>query len=116
MSQPILTFFMSLRSQPTWLALSRQQRADFIAGVVRPIFAGYPQVKLRFYDAEAFSGRCSDLAVFETTDVQAYAFLIDALRDTPFLGLPYFEVLEIIPAIEDGYADYDRVQGVAAAP
>lgn len=114
MCSPVLTFFMSLRSQPAWLALSRQQRADFIAGVVRPIFARYPEVKLRFYDAEAFSGRCSDLAVFETVDVRAYAFLIDALRDTPFLGLPYFEVLEIIPAIEDGYADYDRSVGISA--
>ena len=115
MSSPVLTFFMSLRAQPAWLALSRPQRADFISGVVRPVFARYPGVKLRFYDAEAFSGRCSDLAVFETADVRAYAFLIDALRDTPFLGLPYFEVLEIIPAIEDGYADYDRAVGGSAA-
>lgn len=113
MSAPLLTFFMSLRAQPAWLALSRRRRAEFIAAEVRPVFARYPQVKLRFYDAEAFSGRCSDLAVFETPDLRAYTFLIDALRDTPFLGLPYFEVLEIIPAVEDGYADYDRAEGVA---
>ncbi len=111
---PILTFFMSLRSQPAWLALTRQQRADFIAGTVRPIFARYSTVKLRFYDAEAFSGRCTDLAVFETADLQAYAFLIDALRDTPFFGLPYFEVLDVIPAMENGYRDYDDAVGVTA--
>ncbi len=115
MSAPVMTFFMSLRSQPAWLALTRQERAEFVAATVRPIFARYPQVKLRFYDAEAFSGRCTDLAVFETADLRAYGFLIDALRDTPFLGLPYFEVLEIIPAVEDGYADYDRDRGVVAA-
>jgi hypothetical protein len=109
---PILTFFMSLRSQPAWLALSRQQRADFIAGTVRPIFARYPAVKMRFYDTEAFSGRCTDLAVFETADLQAYTFLIDALRDTPFFGLPHFEVLEVIPGLENSYRDYDAAMGV----
>lgn len=114
MSEPVLTFFMSLRSQPSWLAFTRQQRADFIAEVVQPIFARHPAVKLRFYDAEAFSGRCTDMAVFETSDLRAYAFLIDALRDTPFFGLPHFEVLDIIPAMENGYRDYDAAMGVNA--
>ena len=114
MSEPVLTFFMSLRSQPSWLALTRQQRADFIAEVVRPIFAQYPAVKLRFYDAEAFSGRCTDMAVFETADIRAYTFLVDALRDTPFFGLPHFEVLDVIPAIENSYREYDAAMGVVS--
>jgi hypothetical protein len=112
MSEPVLTFFMSLRSQPSWLAFTRQQRADFIAEVVQPIFARHHAVKLRFYDAEAFSGRCTDMAVFETADIRAYTFLVDALRDTPFLGLPHFEVLDVIPSIENSYRDYDAAMGV----
>ncbi len=111
---PQLTFFMLLRSSPAWLALSREARAAFIAQTVTPIFGRYPAVAMRFYDAEAFSGRATDVAVFETCDLRAYYFLIDALRDTPFLGLPYFEVLEIIPAVEDGYAEYTEAGGVAA--
>jgi hypothetical protein len=114
MSEPVLTFFMSLRSQPSWLAFTRQQRADFIAEVVQPIFASYPAVKLRFYDAEAFSGRCTDMAVFETADIRAYTFLIDALRDTPFFGLPHFAVLDVIPAIENSYREYDAAMGVVS--
>lgn len=112
MPTPTMTFFMSLRSQPAWLALSRQQRADYIAEHVRPVFARHPQVRMRFYDAEAFSGRCTDMAVFETDDLRAYGFLIDALRDLEFFGLPYFEVLDVIPAMEDGYVDYDEEMGV----
>jgi hypothetical protein len=54
------------------------------------------------------------MAVFETSDLRAYAFLIDALRDTPFFGLPHFEVLDIIPAMENGYRDYDAATGVNA--
>lgn len=92
----------------------REARATFIAETVRPIFGRYPRVSLRLYDAEATTGRASDLAVFGARDVRAYYFLIDALRDTSFLGLPYFEVLEIIPAVEDGYLEYDEAEGVAA--
>jgi hypothetical protein len=111
---PTLTFFMLLRSSPAWLAKSRTERAAFIDETVKPIFGRYPQVRLRFYDAEAFTGRATDVAVFETADVRAYYFLIDALRDTPFLGLPYFEVLDVIPAVEDGYVEYNVETGMAA--
>ncbi len=114
MTEPVLTFFVSLKSHPPWLALTRQQRADFLRETVQPILARYPAVKLRFYDAEAFSGRCTDMAVFETADLGAYTFLIDALRDTPFFGLPYYEVLDIIPAVENSYRDYDAAMGVVA--
>ena len=104
---PKLTFFMLLRSAPAWLALTRQARLDYIEATVKPIFGRYPAVNLRFFDAEAFSGRATDVAMFETHDIRAYYFLIDALRDTAFLGLPYFDVVEIIPAVEDGYLEYD---------
>jgi hypothetical protein len=112
MTTPVMSFFVSLRSQPAWLALSRQQRADYLAAHVRPHFARYPQVGLRFYDAEAFSGRCTDIMVFETADLRAYSFLIDALRDEAFFGLPYFQVLDVTPAIENGYAEYDAEMGI----
>ena len=111
---PQLTFFMLLRSSPSWLALSRAARAAFIAETVKPIFGRYPAVAMRFYDAEAFSGRATDVAVFETCDVRAYYFLIDALRDTPFFGLPHFEVLDVIPAIENSYREYDAAMGVVS--
>lgn len=109
------TFFMLLCSTPDWLRLGRDQRQRFLADHVRPVLARYPAVSLRFYDAEALSGRCTDVAVFESDDLQAYAFLIDGLRDTAFFAQPYFEVLDIIPAVEDGYLEYDRAHGVVAA-
>ena len=55
------------------------------------------------------------VAVFETADLQAYTFLIDSLRDTAFFSQPYFEILDIVPAVEDGYVEYDRAHGVVAA-
>ncbi len=109
------TFFMLLRSTPDWLRLSREDRQRFLGEHVKPVFARYPAVPMRFYDAEAFSGRCTDIAVFETDDLEAYTFLIDGLRDTAFFSRPYFEVLDIVPAVEDGYVEYDRAQGIQAA-
>ena len=40
--------------------------------------------------------------MWETANVIDYQFLIDELRETPFWGT-YFEVVEIIPAIEDAH-------------
>lgn len=105
-----LTVFMLLRAQPSWLKLSRQARQDFIAAEVAPILARYPAVSLRFFDAEAFSGRCSDVAVWRVEDLKSWSFLMDGLRDTAFFAEPYFEVVDIIPALEDAYAEYDAAQ------
>lgn len=102
-----LTFFMLLRATPAWLAKPRPERRDYLDQVVKPLFARFPDVKLRYFDAEYFSTRCSDIALWETRDVEQYAFLIDALRDTAFFGLPYFEMVEIIPSFENGYLAYD---------
>ena len=102
-----LTLFMLLRSQPAWLRLSRQGRQDFIAAEVAPILARYPAVTLRFFDAEAFTGRCTDVAMWTAQDLKSWSFLMDALRDTAFFSAPYYEVVDIIPALENAYAEYD---------
>lgn len=108
------TFFMLLRATPAWLRLPRPQRAAFTEREIAPLLARHCAVSLRFYDAEAFSGRCSDIAVWETADLQAWYFLVDALRDSAFFAEPYFELLDIVPAIEDGWREYDRAQAGAA--
>lgn len=102
-----LTFFMLLKALPAWLPLDREQRRAFRDEVLMPIFALHPATSLRYYDAEAFSGRCSDIAVFETTAVSDYYGLVEALRDSPFFSAPYFDLVDIIPALENGYRTYE---------
>ena len=104
------TFFMLLRATPAWLRLDRAERRRFRDEVLVPIFARHGATTLRFYDAEAFSARCSDIAVFETTDTTDYYDLIEALRDTAFFNVPYYELVDIIPALEDGYLAYEARQ------
>ena len=101
------TFFVLMRATKDWLSLSRRQRNDFVATNLNPLFGKYHQVGVRFYDAEAFSTRCSDIAVFETEDIQQYYFLMDGIRDSKIFTVPYFEFVEIIPAIEGGFAEYE---------
>ena len=57
---------------------------------------------LRDFDAEAFSGRVSDVAMIQATTPEAHCFAIERLRDPPFFTVPCFRIVEIIPAYEDG--------------
>jgi hypothetical protein len=103
-----MTMFMLLKTTPAWLTLSRPERRVFMAATIAPILAVHPATRMRYYDAEALTGRCTDLAVFETEDLEDYSDLVDAMRDTPFFGLPYYEIVDIVPAIENGFLAYDE--------
>ena len=102
------TFFIHFRALPAWLALTREKRAEFSTRKLEPIFKKYQTVNVRWYDVEAFSTKASDIAVFETTTLQDYYFVIDAIRDSEFCTVPYFELVEIISAMEDGYVEYEN--------
>jgi hypothetical protein len=102
------TFFVLLRATKEWLSLRRTDRNRFVAEHLHPLFARYTGVSLRFYDAGACSTCSSNIAVFETADIQQYAFLMDGMRDSKVFTVPYFEFLEIIPAIEGGFAEYEK--------
>lgn len=100
------TYFMLVRTTPQWLCLSRDARMRFADEVFKPVVSKFPAVSLRYFDAEAFHARCSDVLMWETRDPAQYNFMVDALRDTPMFGVPYFEVVDIIGAVEDGDVPY----------
>jgi Darcynin, domain of unknown function len=102
------TFFMLVKTTVTWLQISPRERFDFLEKTISPILKKHPSVQMRFFDAEAFSGRFTDVIMWETVEIQEYQFLVEKLRETLFWGT-YFEVLEIVPAIENSYANYYEV-------
>lgn len=103
------TIFVLMTATAEWLAMSREARNAFVETTLGPIFARYADaIEVRMFDAEAFSARCSDIAVFAADDLKQYYFLMEELRDTPLFGRPYFLVNEIIPAIEGGFAQFER--------
>ncbi|MHA3098638.1 darcynin family protein [Acinetobacter brisouii] len=101
------TFFMHLKALPTWLRLSREDRNKFNVQIIQPILKQYSAVNVRWYDAEAFTTKTSDIAVFETDSLRDYYFVVDALRDSQMFSVPYFELMDIIPAVEEGYLEYE---------
>ncbi|WP_111895272.1 darcynin family protein [Acinetobacter sp. MB5] len=106
------TFFMHLKALPTWLRLSREDRNKFNAQIIQPILKQYSAVNLRWYDAETFTTKTSDIAVFEVHSLRDYYFMVDALRDSPMFSMPYFELIDIFPAIEEGYLEYEASRGL----
>ena len=100
------TFFVHMNATCAWLRMSRQERDAYFSQEFGPLLAKYGEVQVRLFDVEAFSALCSDIAMFETENLQAYTFLMDALRDSNFYTIPYFEIVGIYPAIEEGFRTY----------
>jgi chlorite dismutase len=106
---PTFTMFMLVKTTNTWLKLEPKERFGFLDKTIQPILKNHPTVKMRFYDSEAFSGKASDIIVWETDDLRSYQHLVEELRESDFWGT-YFEVLDIIPTIENAYAEYYKVE------
>ena len=107
----VLTFtiFMIVKTTNTWLKLAPKERFGFLDKTIQPILKNHQNVKMRFYDSEAFTGKASDVIVWETSDLQSYQHLVEELRESNFWGT-YFDILDIIPSIENAYADHYDVK------
>lgn len=102
------TFFVLLRALPAWLQLSREARkslADEHMGFALARSEGL--LTMRYFDAEAFSSPCSEVVMVETRDPRHHYFFMEQLRDSPLFSVPYFEVLNTVSTIEDGYQTYE---------
>ncbi|CAH2774231.1 MAG: hypothetical protein SC7H9.05 [uncultured Paraburkholderia sp.] len=63
---------------------------------------------MRSYDIEFYSARVTDIWIFDVTNHSVYETVVEALRETPFWDR-YFEVLEILPGVENVVAkDFGR--------
>jgi Darcynin, domain of unknown function len=107
MTKPRFTIFVFLRALPAWLALPREQRRALAEANVAAALKG-SGVALRHFDAEAFTAICSDISLFEADDLIAFYAVMERLRDSVLFTKPYFELVQIIPAIEDGFQHYEQ--------
>ena len=98
-----LTVFILVRALPAWLALPHAERRRIGAGAV-PI---EPDVTVRQFDCEAFSAMCSDIWMLSVPSPRALNHTIERLRDTALFAHPYFDLIAILPAIEDGWQAYE---------
>jgi hypothetical protein len=102
---PTYVYFLLLKTTPEWLAFTPEERFEYLGTTITPLLEANPNVSVRFFDAEAFSSRYSDVAMIEAASTLDYQFFVEQLRETAFWGT-YFEVVEIIPAIENAYSLY----------
>ena len=102
------SIFLLVRATPAWLALSPEERFGFLEEEIQGRLEDHPAVSLRFWDVEHFSARVSDVLLFETQDLSQYRSLVEGIRETLFWD-HYFEVLEILPGIENAYAEHYEV-------
>jgi hypothetical protein len=106
----MFSIFLQVRATSHWLSLSRDQRSTIFQTHVLRHFQSDSTLRMRYYDAEAFHARVSDLMLIETEDLKAYYFFIEKLRDSPIFTENYFELVDIIPAIENGFQEYEATQ------
>ena len=97
------TFFMLVKTTASWLQIPPKERFEFVEKTISPILKTHPSVRLRFFDSEAFSGHFTDVLMWETAEIQQYQSIVEELRETLFWET-YFEIVEIVPAIENSYA------------
>lgn len=107
-------YFMLVKTTVTWLQLSTKERFKFLEATISPILKQHSSVKLRFFDSEAFSGHFTDVLMWEASEVRDYQCLVEELRETLFWGT-YFEIIEIVPAIENAYVLYYGVDPISRA-
>jgi hypothetical protein len=96
-----------LDAQPAWLALSRDRRAEF-AAELGGIFADAAAVRVRYFDAEAFGHGYTDFIFAETSDLTAYHFMWERIKDAALFTVPYFAIKDVVFGIEEGYRAYER--------
>jgi len=103
-------FFMLLQSTPRWRALDASQQHAHYDSVLLRVFEDYPDLRLRRFDSAAFAGRCSDVLLWETSDVAQYHDAVESLREAGLLNPPWFDVIDVIPAVEDTWSGYDDLR------
>jgi hypothetical protein len=102
MNEQPYTVFMLLRATARWRDLDADERESLRDSALVHVYNRFPAVRLRLFDASAFHGRCSDLMVWETTDMPEYRAAVESLRHHALLREPHFEVLDVIPSVPDG--------------
>ncbi|MFE1601763.1 darcynin family protein [Methylobacterium sp. ID0610] len=110
MSAPeTLSIFMLVKTSPEWLGFPVPTRFAHLRKDLQPIIRKYAdRVTFRWYDAEFYTTRLTDLWLIEAKSSHDYEMMVEELRETP-LWDRYFQIVEIIPAIENAYArNYDE--------
>lgn len=91
--------FIEVQVQSAWFELEIRTRHDF-ANQLKEIVKRYPGITVRWFDAEAWTGRFTDFILCEFEDLDSYNTLWGELRRHPFLSTPYAVLSKVILGLE----------------
>lgn len=83
----------------SWFELDSRTRRDYTIQI-QEIVRRYPQVRFRWFDAEAWTGKFTDFSLCEFDDLDSYNSLWGDLRRHPFLSTPFAHVSRVIMGME----------------
>lgn len=99
---------MLIQATTEWLRLNSKEKSDFLSDTLIPILKSHNEVKIRYFDSEAFCAEYSDIIMWETENTMEYQAVVEELRETKFWN-NYFLIKTIIPAIENAFEiHYDK--------
>ncbi|UOZ05539.1 darcynin family protein [Amycolatopsis sp. WQ 127309] len=99
------TGFILVKTTRAWLDLTVADRIAAFEEHVTPALKKVKGVRSTFYDTEFYTARVTDIWVWEARDHEAFQLVIEALRETLFWD-HYFEIVEILVGVENGYAKH----------
>jgi hypothetical protein len=109
-----LTVFMLVKTRIEWLELPAPEQSRLLRERLEPLLRKYAdEIRLRVYDTEFYSSIVTDVWMWDARSHLAYENLVEDLRNTPFWDR-YFEIVEILPGIENGYARENQPASLAA--
>jgi Darcynin, domain of unknown function len=88
--------------------LGRDRRAQLVAELGGIFAYAAAAVQVRYFDAEAFGHGYTDFIFAETSDLDAYHFMWERIKDTVLFTVPYFAIKDVVFGIEEGYRAYER--------
>ncbi|MCW3465833.1 darcynin family protein [Chitinophaga nivalis] len=98
------TILILVNATSQWLSMPRTERDTFVETEFRPILQHYSNVcKVRLYDADFTHPGVSDFLIIETSDLQAFGYLMGYLRESKTLAAPYFSVKELVIGVPNNF-------------
>jgi Darcynin, domain of unknown function len=99
-----LTVFILVKTTPEFLALSAEERFEFVRRDLQPILNElHDKIRLKWFDTEFYNARATDVMMLESKDHRSYQILCEKLRETAFWDR-YFRIEEILPGEEHAWA------------
>ena len=111
------TFFMLLKATTHWHALDADAQRAVFDEALMTVFNGYPELRMSRFNAGAFHGRCTHVIVWTLTDgadAWQYEAAVEALHARRFFAAPLFEIMDVIPAVEDDEDEPHPIEAFAA--